>query len=538
MQLERKIAERTDDLARYAAALSEHLQTVDRASDRARRSEAARRDLFARTSHELRTPLTAILGFSELLDRTLADRLGEREARYLANVRASGELLLRQINNLLDQLKLEAGRMEVHLDEIALGAMLESVASLMEGYALHRGVRIEIQSEPELPVVRVDVAKLRQVLMNLLSNAVKFSPAGGKVTLAAQGLGAAISPWRVPAYEITIRDRGPGIPKEEVDTIFEPYRQLDGHAAPVAGTGLGLPIARQFVELLGGAIEVRSELGHGSLFRVVLPADPEPLGLHAERIESGGFEPQRAQLLVVDVDRDRFGRLAQVCESLDILALRVENVEGLRRMLATLRPRAIVAPFDPVSTQAWRAVRPLFAVAGEKRLPLLLLPWIGDRLLALSFAGVLAPDADESAVRRTLRAAGVAPRSVGRRPLTLVAAARDTGMQFGGMLSAAGCDHFRVEGAEAARAALDEVAPDAVAADLQHALLLAREPGPGEVELARVPGWILLDAGDPDGSVFTRLAERLLEEGSRGEEALRRAVARLSEPGMTTETSR
>ncbi|KAB2962049.1 MAG: hypothetical protein F9K18_10360, partial [Thermoanaerobaculia bacterium] len=263
-ELQRQVAERTDDLERYARALGEHLQTVDRAAERARRDEEGRRDLFARTSHELRTPLTAILGFSELLERALGGRLEERERRYLANVRDGGEHLLRLVNNLLDQLKLESGRMEVHSERVDLGSLLESVASLMEGFALHRGVRIEIRLEGQLPPVEVDLAKLRQVLLNLLSNAVKFSPRGEAVVLHAHALESDVSPLGLASYEISVSDRGPGIPEAEREAIFEPYRQLSGGGAPAAGTGLGLPIARQLVELMGGVLGVESRPGSGA----------------------------------------------------------------------------------------------------------------------------------------------------------------------------------------------------------------------------------------------------------------------------------
>jgi len=527
-ELERRIAERTDDLARYATALADHLQTVDRASDRARRAEAARRDLFARTSHELRTPLTAILGFSELLERSLGERLEGRDRRYLGNVRESGELLLRQINNLLDQLKLEAGRMEIHLDEISLVSMLESVASLMEGYALHRGVRIEVRAADDLPLVRVDVAKLRQVLMNLLSNAVKFSPAGETVTISAVGVSREASPWRVPAYEISIRDRGPGIPADAVETIFEPYRQLERGETLVPGTGLGLPIARQFVELLGGSIDLHSEPGHGSLFRVLMPCDPEPLTRGGERSDSGGFEPQRSQLLAFDTDRERFAHLAQICEANDVLAVRVEDADALRSMLATLKPRLLVSPFDPAVADSWARISPLLAAAHDKHLPLVLLPWIGDRAVALPFAGVLSPRDGEETVRRVLRAGGASPRTVGRRPLILVAAARETGMRLGTVLSAAGCDHFRVEGADAARAALQEAPPDAVASDLHHALVLATTAPPALAPRLQSPGWILIDAERPEPGEMTALAERLLEPGASDIDEALAGVARLA----------
>jgi signal transduction histidine kinase/ligand-binding sensor domain-containing protein len=526
VELERRIAERTDDLARYAAALGEHLQTVDRASDRARRAESARRELFARASHELRTPLTALLGFSELLERSAADRLDERERRHLANVRDSGELLLRQINNLLDQLKLEAGRMELHLDEISIAGLVESVASLMEGYAHHRGVALEVANLGAPEPVRADLAKLRQVLMNLLSNAIKFSPPGEAVSIAVASLAPEESPWPDGGYRITIRDRGPGIPPEAIDAIFEPYRQLAGGGASApAGTGLGLSISRQFVELLGGRIEVESEPGCGAEFRIVLPAEPKPEVAAVELAEAGAFEPVRPQLVVVDADRERFARLSAAAASADLLAVRADDAAALRRIAGALRPRAAVLVVEAGRPERWREAEEAIRALAERSTPLVVLSVAGELALALAFGAVVPPDAAEATVRQALRAVGTGGRTAGRRPLALVAARRECGVRFGGALASAGCDHFRVEGEEASRA-LAEVTPDLVAADWAHALDLATELAlPAAASAQPI---LLIDAGEAAPGDLARLAERIAEAGEPLERALVSATARLA----------
>jgi len=508
-ELERRIAERTDDLARYATALGEHLQTVDRVSDRARRSDQNRRELFARASHELRTPLTAVLGFSELLERSLGDRLGEKERRYLGHVRESGELLLRQVNELLEHLRLESGRVELHLDEVGLESMVSSVVSLMEGFALHRGVRLETQAVGDLPAVRVDVAKLRQVLMNLLSNAIKFSPAGESVEIAVRPLAAGTPSWQGPAYEIAVTDHGSGIPAEELETIFEPYRRLES-SSPTPGTGLGLPIARQLVDLMGGTLTAESSPGAGATFTVRLPVDPDPVAPLAEAIDSGSVETQRAQILVLEPDWNRFSELTSRIRSDDVLAVRVEGIEPLRRTIATLRPQALVVPFDPAEELERSFVPPAIALARERKVPVMLVARARERAAILTFARAIAADASESDLRLALRAAGLAPRSFGRRPLVLIGAGREVGVLVGATLSAAGCDHFRVEGVAATRAALAETSPDAGLIDLSHALQLAAESAPrGESAL----GWILLDVGLPNEEQLLEFAASVLERG-------------------------
>jgi len=524
-ELERRIAERTEDLKRYASALSEHLQAVDRASDRDRRSDQLRRDLFARASHELRTPLTAVLGFSELLDRSLGERIDDKERRYLAHVRESGELLLRQVNEVLEHFRLESGRVEVHLERVSLTGMLESVRSLMEGFALHRGVQLELGAQGAPVTVGIDVAKLRQALMNLISNAIKFSPPGETVTIEARSLPETENVWRRPAYEIAVQDRGAGIPAAELETIFEPYRRL-AQPSGAPGTGLGLPIARQLVELMGGTLEAENRPDGGARFVVRLPADPDPVAPLADRLDSGALDDERTQVMVLEPSWERFAELTGRLAVEDVLAVRVDGVEALSRSLAALRPRALVVPFDPGVGARRSLVQASIEIARERGLALLLLPTVGDRALALPFARIVSSVDGEGALRLALRAAGAAPRSFGRRPLVLVAAPRQLGVAVGSALGAAGCDHFRVEGAEEARAALEETEPDVALLDLAHALgLKASERG--AVGRAASIGWILLDAELPDEAALAAFAEAVRRLGGGAAETLAKAIAPL-----------
>jgi signal transduction histidine kinase/ligand-binding sensor domain-containing protein len=512
-EIQHGIAQRTEDLARYATAMGEHLQTIDKVSDRARRAEQVRRDLFARASHELRTPLTAVLGFSELLERSLGDRLDDKERRYLTHVRESGELLLRQVNEVLEHFRLESGRVELHLEEVSLDAMLASVVSLMEGFALHGGVSLSVRVEGSLPAARVDVAKLRQVLMNLLSNAIKLSPSGGTVEIALRPLAQSETPWRRAAYEIEVRDHGPGIPAAELESIFEPYRRLAEPSA-MPGTGLGLSIARQLVVLLGGTLTVESQLGEGAVFFVRLPVDPDPVSPLADGADSGGYDVERAQVVIVEPDWVRFAELTRSLAADDVLAVRIESMDNLPRALGALRPQALVVPFDPAAAAARGIVAAAVAAARGRGVPLVLMPILAGKARVLAFARVVGSDAVEDEMRLALRAAGAAPRSFGRRPLVLVAAPREIGVAIGTTLSSAGCDHFRVEGADEARAALAETDPDAGVVDLGHAFGLAAEASPRiTAAKGRVVGWILLDAGLPDESAFEELTAAVGEFG-------------------------
>jgi signal transduction histidine kinase/ligand-binding sensor domain-containing protein len=519
--LEQEIAERTDDLARYARALAEHLQAVDRDNARSRRDELDRREMFARTSHELRTPLTAILGFSELLERSLGDRLESRERRYLANVRDGGEQLLRLVNNLLDQIKLESGRMELHLEEIEPSRVAESVVSLMEGFALHRRVRLETRIVSEPPPARSDVAKLRQILLNLLSNAVKFSPPGEVVTLSVRALAEADTGLGTAGFEMAVVDRGPGIDPAEREAIFEPYRQLSGSSSVTAGTGLGLPIARQLVELLGGRLALESETGRGSIFRVVLPLDP--LARNAEAAAAGEaarLEPGRVRVLVIEPDRPRFARLARQLEHEDLLAVRAGDVEEAERMIPGLHPAALAVRFDPTRPAEWRRVEAVIDLAARSRVALSLLAADDEGLgFALSLDAVVGAADVAAGARAALETLGAGER---RPRSALVAAHREGGGELVSVLGRLGVEAFRVEGEREVLDAFEESPADLLALDVAHLVRLAPEVGGGRSKPAVALGRpkLLIAGGAPDVLELARLATRLRTEGGEAGRAL------------------
>ncbi|MCH7704792.1 MAG: HAMP domain-containing protein [Planctomycetes bacterium] len=225
-------------------------------------------DFLSNVSHELRTPLVSIIGFAELLrdayESPNVDR--KRLARYSENILTSGRSLLDIINDLLDLAKIEAGKIELHISEFSIGTLCKDLADFIQPRVDSRKQGFEIEIGDELPSFRSDSGKIKQILYNLLSNAVKFTPEGGSITLRVGRDGA---DW----VGISVSDTGPGIPVDKRETVFEKFRQLDSsRTREYEGTGLGLAITRELVQLLGGRIELDSEVGVGSTFKVVLPA--------------------------------------------------------------------------------------------------------------------------------------------------------------------------------------------------------------------------------------------------------------------------
>ena len=239
-------------------------QTLREAREQAEAASREKSQFLANMSHELRTPLNAIIGFSEVLKDGMFGELNAKQAEYVKDIFESGQHLLSLINDVLDLSKIEAGRMELELSEFSLPAAIERAIALVKERAQRQGVRLHTDVAPGAATLRADERKVKQVMLNLLSNAVKFTPEGGSVTVSAQARGSCI--------EITVRDTGIGIAPEDQLALFQEFRQVGRDSTRKAeGTGLGLALAKRFVELHGGAVRLESAPGKGSTFTISLP---------------------------------------------------------------------------------------------------------------------------------------------------------------------------------------------------------------------------------------------------------------------------
>src|SRR5919202_6604634 len=221
-------------------------------------------------SHELRTPLNAIIGFSEVLVERMFGELNDKQEEYLHDILTSGQHLLSLINDILDLSKVEAGRMELEVGSFSLREALENGLTMLKERAGRHGIVLGLEIDPDLDEIEADERKVKQVVFNLLSNAVKFTPEGGRVDVTAQPVDGAV--------QIAVRDTGVGIAPEDLEHVFEEFRQTGAGRAQSEGTGLGLPLAKRFVELHGGRMWVESEVGVGSTFTFTLPLRPHAAG--------------------------------------------------------------------------------------------------------------------------------------------------------------------------------------------------------------------------------------------------------------------
>jgi signal transduction histidine kinase len=218
---------------------------------------------FANMSHELRTPLNAVLGYAELLQDGLYGELPERARQVLERVQANGAHLLELINDVLDLSKLEAGELSLVLDDYSMRAIIEQVVGTTYSLAHAKGLTLDHEVAPDLPLGRGDERRIMQVLLNIVSNAIKFTDKGGVTITARASEGH---------FELTVADTGPGIAPQDQARIFEAFQQGDNTSTRLkGGTGLGLSISKRFVEMHGGTIDVRSAPGEGSSFVIIIP---------------------------------------------------------------------------------------------------------------------------------------------------------------------------------------------------------------------------------------------------------------------------
>lgn len=275
--------------------------------EQAEQANRAKSVFLANMSHELRTPLNAVLGFAQLLK--VAPEATGQQIESLDIITRSGEHLLNLINNILDISKIESGRVLLEEFPTDLHQVIQEMRSLMHVKAQEKGLDFTVAQAPDFPRrATVDSGKLRQVLINLIGNAIKFTQTGGVI------LHAGIARWDSPQsarIRFDVKDSGPGIHKEDLERLFQPFVQLADQPVRDAGTGLGLAICKQHVDLMGGQLGVASEPGKGSVFYfeipvAVLPVEETPVALHHGRViglEEG--QPRYRILIVEDQPENR-----------------------------------------------------------------------------------------------------------------------------------------------------------------------------------------------------------------------------------------
>jgi signal transduction histidine kinase/HAMP domain-containing protein len=246
--------------------LKERETVLREAKDQAESASRSKSEFLANMSHELRTPLNAVLGFSEIIRDAIMGPVDARYQEYANDIYTAGRHLLSLINDVLDLSKIEVGRLELQEGNVDIADVLATCYRIIAGRAKEAGLDVTIDVAPDLPLIRGDERRLKQIVLNLLSNAVKFTPTGGRVIVAADVLqsGEAL---------ISVADTGIGMRPEDIKLALEPFRQLDGALnRRYEGTGLGLPLVQRLVQLHGGTLSIKTAPGAGTTIKLRLPA--------------------------------------------------------------------------------------------------------------------------------------------------------------------------------------------------------------------------------------------------------------------------
>jgi signal transduction histidine kinase/CheY-like chemotaxis protein len=356
-----------NDMLAQIEARDEELRVARDKAELANRSKSV---FLANMSHELRTPLTAIIGYSEILEDDAEEMGLEDFLPDLRKIKAAGKHLLGLINSILDLSKVESGKMELYVESFDLKELISEVASTVVPLMEKNGNALTIDAADGLGSVKGDLTKTRQILFNLLSNASKFTERGRVRLEATRHRGTGSDQLR-----FVVSDSGIGMSPEQLSRLFKPFSQADASTARnYGGTGLGLALCKRFCQVMGGRIEVDSELGRGTTFTVTLPADMDPnartpSSVH-QLIESGEWnarqlakaKPGDARLvLVIDDDAAVHDLLRDLLEKEGFkVASAANGKEGLK-LAYQLRPAIITLDVYMPDSDGWTVLTTLKA---------------------------------------------------------------------------------------------------------------------------------------------------------------------------------
>lgn len=391
--------EAAQNLSREIAIKNEELGKKNSELEKAYRVKS---DFLASMSHELRTPLNSIIGFSSVLLGPTGDPLTPDQKMALEKVLKNGKHLLLLINDILDFSKLEAGRMTVNVETDDIPNIISNTVMTIEMLVKQKGLVLRQEIEPDLPLMNTDILKVKQIIVNLLSNAVKFTEKG-EIVLAVKKAAKGF-------VEFLVKDSGIGIEDKNLHLVFEEFQQIDSsHSRKYKGTGLGLPISRRLARMLGGDLAVQSDYGHGSTFRLSIPAVFTPLAVMEQKplaaapmtlgrpsaptslkqaIATTIGPDNGTKILCIDDDPDALEILRSylIPEGYNI-TVALSGDEGIK-LAKEIRPALITLDIMMPQKDGWQVLRELKRDASMKDIPVIIHSMIDNKPLAMSLGAI------------------------------------------------------------------------------------------------------------------------------------------------------
>jgi signal transduction histidine kinase/CheY-like chemotaxis protein len=458
-QLEQRVKERTAELETAKKEVEEFSHSVVRAKEEVERASKFKDQFLSTMSHELRTPLNAVLGFSDLLADERYGSLNDRQRRYVSNIHSGGQHLLKLISDILDLSKIEAGRMDLAIQDVPIEAVFDEVANILRPLAEKKSQTLSQNAEAGT-AVRADATRLKQMLMNLAGNAIKFTPEGGRIELVARQVESQV--------RVEVRDTGLGIPPEEQKRIFEAFYRLRGSGEATEGTGLGLAITQRLAELHGSELKLETEPGRGSCFYFSLPGAELRAPRAGERSVALAATGTQT-ILVIEDDPVTAHLIRSQLTSSGYEAIVCDQPENAARMATELQPDAITLDLLMKPSNGWEIMLELKRAPATGNIPVIVIsivdqPAVGATLGADEY--LVKPVDKEVLLRAVQRCLMTRRGALLQRPILVVEDHTPSREMIAELLTDKGYKVIAVADGAEARARVAEGLPELVILDL------------------------------------------------------------------------
>jgi len=459
-ELELRVQERTAELETAKSELEVYSHSILRAKEEVERASKFKDQFLSTMSHELRTPLNAVLGFSDLLADERYGSLNDRQKRYVNNIHTGGQHLLKLISDILDLSKIEAGRMDLAIQEVPMESAFADVVSTLKPLAEKKAQVLAQNCESRL-IVRADSTRLKQMLMNLAGNAIKFTPEGGRVELTAYEANGRV--------RVEVRDTGPGIPPEEQNHIFQAFYRLRQSGPAIEGTGLGLAITQRLAELHGGTLGIDSQPGKGSCFHFSLPVGASLRQSQSTEARVRPVIGEAPKILVIEDDRDAASLIQANLASAGYESVVCDCPQDAVKIVKEMQPDVITLDLLMKPSSGWEVLLQLKRDPRTACTPIVVIsildqPAIGATLGADEY--LVKPVEKASLLAAVRRCLGVKQGERSQRPILVVEDDTSTCEIISELLTAQGYAVTTAEDGEQARAQMKAGLPELVILDL------------------------------------------------------------------------